>query len=178
MNTKLYLVSLLPYRIRFPHLSKRQLEREAGETTIRNVMSFLLHRQVESKEICRNPKPFLANCPYQFNLSHSGDYLVLAVGDVPIGVDIEKITRVRPKVMERYFSDSEKEKVAKEGADAFYEIWTKKESYIKYTGNGLKDLEKTQHYPPQIDFFSTVFESYRITVCSEWGHLPNQIEIL
>ena len=39
-----------------------------------------------------NGKPTVQGHPaFYFNLSHAGDYVVLAHGDVPLGVDIEQI---------------------------------------------------------------------------------------
>lgn len=78
-----------------------------------------------------------------FNISHSGDQLLLGFSNSKIGVDIEKND---PKVdMERiggsHFSEIELQKIMNcsrdERSEAFFEIWTKKESFIKGIGKGL-----------------------------------------
>ena len=76
-----------------------------------------------------------------FNLSHSHDYVVCAVSDKPVGCDIEKIGKSRDGVAERFFTKAEwaylntfEDEVR---LDAFYRIWTMKESYLKMTGEGL-----------------------------------------
>lgn len=178
METKLYLVSLKPYRERFSNLTKRQLEKKVGECAVKTVLSTLLHRPAETISICREGKPAIQDCPYHFNLSHSGDYLVLTVGETPLGVDIEKITKIRPKTLEKYFNDAEKQRVTKEGTAAFYELWTKKESYVKYTGEGIKGLDVTTSFPKDVAFYTYAYEDYQIAVCSRIGYLPNQLEEL
>lgn len=79
-----------------------------------------------------------------FNLSHSGERLVLAVSRMPeIGVDIEASSRMRrvERIADRYFSEAEIDallQLDKEGQlMRFHELWTLKESYIKARGMGL-----------------------------------------
>ncbi len=178
METKLYLVSLKPYRAQFSNLTKRQLEQTVGECAVKTVFSTLLHRPADEIKICREGKPAIKDCPYHFNLSHSGDYLILAVGEAPIGADIEKIDKIRPKTVEKYFSDAEKQLVKEQGLSSFFELWTKKESYVKYTGEGIKGLQGTTFFPQNVAFYTTTYEDYQIAVCSQIGYLPNQLEKL
>ena len=105
-------------------------------------------------KIIRDGKPYIENCAYHFNISHSGDWLLLAVGDAPVGADIEKITKIRPKTVEKFFSKIEQDRVEKEGKNAFFEIWTQKESYVKYTGEGMKSLSKDLVYAEGTAFFT------------------------
>lgn len=128
--------------------------------------------------ICRDGKPYIKNSPYQFNLSHSADFLLLAVGDVPVGVDVEKITEIRPKLMKKYFSKEEQEQVEKEGKKAFFEFWCQKESYAKYTGEGIKALTKSLVIPKTVGFYTESFFEYQICVCTEISHLPKQVEMM
>jgi 4'-phosphopantetheinyl transferase len=87
-------------------------------------------------------KPFLVNDnKIHFNISHSGDWVLSAVHNLPVGVDIEKIQPIDYQIAARFFSKSEYLNLMnKEGRDKleyFYEIWTLKESYIKAVGKGL-----------------------------------------
>ena len=84
-------------------------------------------------------KPFLANSPgIHFNVSHSGNYIACALADEPVGIDIELIRPFDPKIAERFFAPDEKAHIASNGNMAsFYEVWTKKESRIKWEGIGL-----------------------------------------
>jgi 4'-phosphopantetheinyl transferase len=80
----------------------------------------------------------------QFNLSHSGDLVLVAVAlDRAIGVDVELI---RPEltgedVARHYFSSREVADLRAVPAElrpyAFFTCWTRKEAYIKATGMGL-----------------------------------------
>ena len=84
------------------------------------------------------------------SLAHGGGMAVLAVGDRPVGCDVEKLSRVRETVLRR-FSKEERAFVeaagerAREGA--FYRIWTGKESYLKRTGEGLSAWKEVRVLP-------------------------------
>lgn len=73
------------------------------------------------------------------SISHSLNTCAVAVSDSQIGLDIE-FSRKPPEklinIAKRFFSPDEYEYV-KNLPDRFYEIWCKKESYVKYTGEGF-----------------------------------------
>jgi 4'-phosphopantetheinyl transferase len=91
-------------------------------------------------------KPQLAHEPgLQFNLSHSGDVALIAIGETtPLGVDVELIKPVPEMrgVAASHFADEEREALWAEAdeaqrLDAFYRCWTRKEAYVKATGIGV-----------------------------------------
>ena len=84
-------------------------------------------------------KPFLIdNHHVQFNVSHAGHYIACAVDDEPVGVDIELIKITDLKIADRFFTPDETAYIMQDQqADRFYEVWTKKESRIKWEGKGL-----------------------------------------
>ncbi|MCL2372784.1 MAG: 4'-phosphopantetheinyl transferase superfamily protein [Defluviitaleaceae bacterium] len=86
-------------------------------------------------------KPYLKGLPVHFNISHSGDYVVCAVSEQPVGIDIERIKEVDFKLAERYFCKSEyRDLFAREEIrrlDYFFSLWTLKESYLKWLGTGM-----------------------------------------
>ena len=79
-----------------------------------------------------------------FNLSHCGDIVLLAIAHgVEIGVDVE-VLRPRPRALQlaqRYFSADEAAALAAlpeaECQQAFYRLWTAKEAVLKALGRGL-----------------------------------------
>ncbi len=81
--------------------------------------------------------------PYAFNLSHAKDTVALLLTDrhVSCGIDCEEFrplsnrTRITEKLFsaaERAWMDAQTDKTA-----AFFRIWTAKEAFIKYTGEGF-----------------------------------------
>lgn len=87
-------------------------------------------------------KPYIPGGPH-FNLSHSGDYALLAVDDGPVGVDIEKwetwFENEWP-ALSASFHENERAALSENGtpsAKAFFDMWTLKESYVKMLGTGF-----------------------------------------
>ena len=118
-------------------------------------------------------KPYLPGREdFHFNLSHSGRYVVLAWGDTELGVDVQKHdpTGKRQGVAKRFFTADEQDYI-REDPVRFYEIWTKKESYIKYTGQGLqKDLTSFSVLAPApgLHYRHCHLEGgYSLSVCAE-----------
>lgn len=79
-----------------------------------------------------------------FNLSHSGEKLVLAISKFEsIGVDIENADKPRRviRIADRFFSQPEVEDLMTlhktQRLCRFYQLWTLKEAYIKACGLGL-----------------------------------------
>jgi 4'-phosphopantetheinyl transferase len=77
--------------------------------------------------------------PLQFNVSHSGDCVLVGVTrDTPCGVDIENSRSRRPEIeiAERFFCPREIEWL-KETEGGFLRLWAAKEAIIKAVGRGL-----------------------------------------
>ncbi len=76
-----------------------------------------------------------------FNLSHSGDLILMALTDTETGCDIQKIKKGSVRLAGRFFTPEENEMIesAKDGDidEVFTRIWARKESYIKALGEGL-----------------------------------------
>ena len=183
MKTKVYLLSLVSFREKFPELTKREIEKTAGDYAVRTVFSDLFG--YDNVEIICDKKPYIKNCPYYFNLSHSGDFLLLAVGDTPVGADIEKITKIHPKTLEKCFSKEEQSYVEKVGTDAFFEIWTKKESLLKCMGEGFHRRAKSVNvidnfYADDNIYYFKVWRvsEYMISVCSRKDEFAESIEFI
>lgn len=76
-----------------------------------------------------------------FNISHSGEMVLCSIFVKPIGVDVERVKENNLNIVEKYFTQIEKDYIynrcVKDRLEAFYEIWTLKESYVKAIGKGL-----------------------------------------
>ena len=130
-----------------------------------------------------------------FNLSHSHGYTICAVSSQPVGCDIEKVEKIRERVAERYFTEKEFEGVKSlEGRakdEAFYRLWTMKESFFKMLGNGIqmgmKRCEFLLDEPIQVCFDGERFDchireyeldGYKISVCAEASKFADEIEYI
>jgi 4'-phosphopantetheinyl transferase len=113
--------------------------------------SFLAHELALDPEEVRyertaEGKPHLAQGlpPIEFNLSHAGDFALLAAArGVSIGVDIELVRELpdADAVADDVFSITEREVLrslpAQERRAAFFRCWTRKEAIVKALGKGL-----------------------------------------
>ena len=88
--------------------------------------------------------PAYAASGLRFNVSHSGGIALFAFArQRDVGVDIEQIRRdvEVEAIARRFFSAYEQAQLAampaEKKVDAFFRCWTRKEAYIKATGDGL-----------------------------------------
>lgn len=90
--------------------------------------------------------PFLAINPWNvsFNVSHSHECVVVAVGPEALGVDIERVdaasdyaqlAKVCYHPRERQFLDAQPPAAQ---AEVFFDIWSRKEARLKATGHGFR----------------------------------------
>lgn len=113
-----------------------------------------------------NGKPYFPGTDIHFNISHSGDYKVLAIADAPVGVDIERFRKADLRVAKRFCENEYNYITQKDSEHRFFEIWTKKEAYLKYKGTGLRgglDSFDVFSLPEDINTFR--FKEYFISVC-------------
>lgn len=87
-------------------------------------------------------KPFLIDKPrVHFNISHTGTYVTCVIDNEPVGIDIEEIKNIDLKIAERFFAPDEISYILTGNFDLqikrFFEVWTMKESHIKWEGRGL-----------------------------------------
>lgn len=89
-----------------------------------------------------NGKPYFSDTQkFLFNISHSGDYLILAWSNYEIGVDMEQIRKKLPRFPEKMLSPTDfsfwKKQNDLDKTRCFFELWTRKESYTKLHGASI-----------------------------------------
>jgi 4'-phosphopantetheinyl transferase len=147
-----------------------------------------INRFLPKAEILENEfgKPY-ANNGRQFNLSHSGDYVVFALSEVAVGCDIEKTRAANfERIGKTIFCSNENELLqsAEDKTKTFFELWTKKESLLKCMGQGFHrsstsvDVSKDFFCESSTKYYFKLwhFESYTISVCSTKNDFPSKIE--
>ncbi len=92
-----------------------------------------------------------------FNLSHSGGVMMLGISHSPIGVDIEKIRDIDYKKFDFIDADD---------LEDFFEKWTERESYLKFTGEGLSAFRREIPSEAHFEHFP-VWDEYHACVCAD-----------
>lgn len=145
-------------------------------------------------------KPYLkGNSALYFNVAHSGDYVVGAFDEEPVGIDIEEIKDIDYEdIVKGFFTEGELhyiiDKDVPKSLIRFYEMWTLKESYIKFCGQGFSidmqsfELNIDKHKiiklfiagRPQEHAFKTfkIGPSYKAAVCSLNKNIPDYVTML
>ena len=113
---------------------------------IRSLSSSYLMNTLSKEAILFNDtgKPFFEKGPF-FNISHSGKYIVMAVSDKEIGVDIEEDVKKDMSMLVSIFNEAEA-KMLKEHSD-FYYLWCAKESLIKCMGSSINKIKEIPSLP-------------------------------
>ncbi len=128
-----------------------------------------------------------------FNLSHSGQWVVCAIGDTPVGCDVEEIAPVREGIAERFFTKNEVAYLnrfdGEQRQEEFFRLWTLKESYMKMTGEGMslaldrfefeiKDTLKVYRDGKACGCLVREYElpGYKLAVCAEEGRFAEVVK--
>ncbi len=109
----------------------------------RVLLSYVLYKRGFAEKLFftygENGKPYLKKGHTFFNISHSGNYVLLSVSESEIGCDVQTVGKYNPRIAERFFTKEEKsflEKSENQPRD-FTRLWALKESVLKKTGEGI-----------------------------------------
>lgn len=118
------------------------------EDRLRSLMGSLLQQMELAKQLQCEPMELkyrvnkfgkweLENNELYFNLSHAGQYAVCAISDRPVGIDIEQKISRDFSIFHTVWTEREKKNFQVHNMEGFYDLWTAKESYVKWLGTGL-----------------------------------------
>jgi len=137
----------------------------AGRIMLRKFLSSVSEVKMKDLILTRTSrgKPVLesSHCDWDYNVSHSGDWTVLAASkDGKVGVDVMKTKDGRIDRLEEFFRLMQRQFTAAEWANilagdsesaqlfTFYRHWALKESYVKAVGSGLGINLQTLEFQP------------------------------
>ena len=128
----------------------------AGEMLARKAIAEWCSVEPESITfaIDEHGKPYAVDLNVEFNISHSGDMVVCAVDDNPLGIDIELIRPIDLSVAKRVCSDEELlyifghkptngdfvYTVDENTLSRFFQVWTNKEAFVKKGDIGIQPI--------------------------------------
>lgn len=132
---------------------------------------------------------------FYFNVSHSGEWIVCAIDDKPVGIDIERIVQIDLNIAESFFSLDEQEFINQgcnidEKRNRFYRVWTLKESYLKAIGVGLSinlNSFSVANKKETLSFFTNekeityyfqefyISNKYKLSTCCMYDSIPKNI---
>lgn len=129
---------------------REKLVRKALEDYCGRKQQHQAYEALKNASIKREPKgkPFFADLPLHdgkpltpvhFSVSHSGDWWGCLMADERVGFDLE-VCREQvnyEKIAKRFFTKEEHDWISSIGQEAFFEVWVRKEAFVKYLGTGL-----------------------------------------
>lgn len=149
----------------YPFLSNMEISRSKRFVKISDERTYVITHALVNRKISEllgkdfnklkinyfdNRKPYIEDSSIDFNLSHSADYFAFAISiyeNIFVGVDIEVVKEnmdIEP-IVNHYFHKNEISYVLNVDFDRlarhqrFYDIWTRKEAFLKMLGIGLTE---------------------------------------
>jgi 4'-phosphopantetheinyl transferase len=122
-------------------------------------------------------KPYLKDNALYFNIAHSEDIVAVAVDQSPIGIDVERIRDIAPRIAKKYFCPNERAYLfGHEARDTdfesiltpdarmrFFELWTAKEAYLKCIGSGMLHVKNVDTTKMSFERH-LLFDDYLVTI--------------
>jgi 4'-phosphopantetheinyl transferase len=181
-----------------PFLSRQRCETVAryrfAKDRVQSVLAYLLLRYglargygiLSVPRICRTPqgKPFLQEDSHiHFNLSHCQKAVACGFSSAPIGVDVQHMVPYKESIAKFFMTPQERmQAVLGDSERAFTRLWTLKEAYGKYSGEGIC---YTMSETPVTEgrtadgclLMSYPMDGYYLSVCSREEHLLEKVSL-
>ena len=126
-------------------------------------------------------KPYFEGNPLHFNVSHSGEYLAIAISKYPVGIDIQEPKIIKDGMFHKVVQPGEDCLIGEDRQKDFLRLWTLKESFVKAEGKGLRIALKDYYFEKENDEYlvnyggqkmpwtfnieETLVDGYFISVC-------------
>ncbi len=145
-------------------------------------------------------KPYIADAPVFFNISHAKDRVTVAISPMDVGCDVEYRSANALKVAKRFFASEEYEYLnslsdEETRNNEFTKLWTLKESVVKCLGEGIRrafndfrvaDETGKREYSVRIEgdgrtFYIKEFESeggYCYSICSVYDKAEDKMRFI
>jgi len=136
-----FFLSQVPLQREISHVHKR-LQHLAGRLLLKEMYPDF---PVSLIQVASTKKPFLANEPFHFSISHCGDYAAAMVSKTyRVGVDVELLNDKIERIQSKFTSKEELEifKNQKSKIKNLTLCWSVKESVFKWWGRGEVDFKK------------------------------------
>ncbi len=159
----------------YPFLSYKEIERSKRFIHKRDERTYVISHACVNRKISgvlnepfnsvdinyfSDKKPFVEAKSIEFNLSHSYDCFAFAVSNMEnliIGVDIECVIEKTDisLIIDHFFHPNESTYIQNNNISEdkqlkrFYEIWTRKEAFLKMMGLGLTDFLSELDFSPE-----------------------------
>lgn len=124
---------------------KYETEHQAGIKLLDRAVREVFGAECYRCERTLEGKPWISSPPgIEFNISHSHSLAVCAIGQIPLGVDVEQIRPYREPLLGKILSEKERKMFLgdnmsrAEKEQLFFRLWTLKESYVKAVGCGIR----------------------------------------
>ena len=128
-------------------------------------------------------RPYFEDAVSEFSITHTDSFVFCAIGeasDGAVGIDAESLSRVPSHrvsaIASRWFSPLEQALYEMDPTtETFLRLWTRKEAYVKYTGEGLRALQGADTVAlesAELQFRSVMLGETCITVCTKKGKDP------
>lgn len=144
----------------------------ARYATARAALRSLLSAYLGGGEVPIEPdaggKPHVPGADLSFNVSHAGDWALIAFAHSTVGVDIEEVRPIHDfnSVGQIAFADAELAALAAaapaDRASVFYRTWVRKEAYLKLTGEGMGAAPRDIAILPIDERFAAVSKRNRV----------------
>ena len=148
----------------------------------------------QSPEILRDDmgKPYFKDAVMHFNVSHSGEYLAIAISESPVGVDIQETKNIKDGMYRKVVQPEERSLIGADRQNDFLRLWALKESFVKAEGKGLRISMKDYFFEKENNSYfvnyggqravwtfnieETLIEGYFISVCGTEKEVQWKIE--